>query len=43
MLQRLYDGIDQEIFKIDIEPEPIIEIDDIAAYNKQEGLALSEG
>ena len=42
MLQRLYEGIDQEIFKIDIKPEPIISIDDIAAYNKQEGLALSE-
>src|SRR5690606_9813359 len=26
---------------INISPEPILEIEDIAAYNKQEGLALS--
>ena len=41
MLQRLYDGLDQEIFSIDKEPEPIRQIKDIAAYNEQEGLALS--
>lgn len=42
MLQRTYNGLDQEIFTIDKQPEPILEIDDIAAYNKQEGLALSD-
>ncbi len=42
MLQDFYDGLDQGIFMIDREPEPIIQITDIAAYNQQEGLALSE-
>ncbi|WP_165041816.1 phosphoribosylformylglycinamidine synthase [Dysgonomonas sp. ZJ709] len=42
MLQRVYDGLNQEMFTIDKQPDPIIEIDDIAVYNKQEGLALSE-
>jgi phosphoribosylformylglycinamidine synthase len=41
MLQRIYDGLDQDIFTISKKPDPIIYIDDIAAYNKQEGLALS--
>ena len=34
MLQRIYEGLDQEIFKIDIEPEPIRYIDDLEAYNE---------
>ena len=42
MLQRLYQGLQQDIFTIDVAPEPIQEIDDIAAYNDQEGLALSQ-
>lgn len=42
MLQRIYNGLNQCIFTIDKTPEPIIEIDDIEAYNQQEGLALSE-
>ncbi len=42
MLQRIYNGLNQEIFTIDKKPDPIIEIEDISAYNKQEGLALSE-
>jgi phosphoribosylformylglycinamidine synthase len=41
MLFQKYSGLDQEIFTIDIKPEPILEIDDIAAYNKKEGLSLS--
>lgn len=41
MLQHLYNGLDQDIFTIDIEPEQLIEIDDIASYNNKEGLALS--
>ena len=41
MLQRLYKGLDQDIFTIDIKPAPIIQIDDLEAYNEQEGLALS--
>ena len=42
MLSQQYKGLDQEIFTINIQPEPIREIEDIAAYNKAEGLALSE-
>jgi phosphoribosylformylglycinamidine synthase len=42
MLQRLYPGLGQDIFTILKQPEPIIGIDDIAAYNKKEGLALSD-
>ncbi|MCW0481768.1 phosphoribosylformylglycinamidine synthase [Gaoshiqia sediminis] len=42
MLQRMYNGLGQEIFTVNKQPEPIIEIDDIAAYNEKEGLALSE-
>lgn len=42
MLSQKYDGLSQDIFKVDINPEPILEIDDIAGYNKQEGLALSD-
>lgn len=41
MLQRVYHGLDQELFTINHEPEPVREIDDIAAYNTREGLALS--
>ncbi|MDR1880567.1 MAG: phosphoribosylformylglycinamidine synthase [Tannerellaceae bacterium] len=42
MLQRLYDGLDQEIFTVRKQPEPVYAIEDIDAYNRQEGLALSE-
>lgn len=41
MLQRIYNGLNQEIFTINKQPDPIIYIDDIEAYNQQEGLALS--
>ena len=41
MLQAAYQGLDQEIFKIDRLPEPIRYIQDIEAYNQQEGLALN--
>jgi len=41
MLQWLYGELNQDIFKIDVSPEPIREITDIGAYNKSEGLALS--
>ena len=41
MLFQKYTELNQEIFTINIQPEAILEIDDIAAYNKQEGLALS--
>ncbi|KAA8483073.1 phosphoribosylformylglycinamidine synthase [Arcticibacter tournemirensis] len=42
MLSQKYKELDQDIFTIHIKPEPILEIDDIAAYNQQEGLSLSE-
>lgn len=41
MLSQKYTELNQDIFTIHIQPEPILEIDDIDAYNKQEGLALS--
>ena len=42
LLQRIYDSLDQTIFMNDREPEPILRINDIATYNVQAGLALSE-
>lgn len=42
MLRRLYRSIDQDVYTISKQPDPVIYIDDIAAYNQQEGLALSE-
>ncbi|MCO6476994.1 MAG: hypothetical protein J5I94_10265, partial [Phaeodactylibacter sp.] len=42
MLTQKYKELHQDIFTIDIEPEPIREVEDIAAYNEKEGLALSE-
>lgn len=41
MLSQKYTELDQDIFTINILPEAILDIDDIAAYNKQEGLSLS--
>ncbi|MEP0984198.1 phosphoribosylformylglycinamidine synthase [Ekhidna sp.] len=41
MLQQVYEGLNQNIFTLDRSPEPIKHIEDIAAYNEKEGLALS--
>jgi len=41
MLQRMYDGLDQTIFTINIKPEPIKHVENLEEYNEQEGLALS--
>ena len=41
MLQRMYDGLDQSVFTVNHEPEPIKHVEDIEQYNEQEGLALS--
>jgi phosphoribosylformylglycinamidine synthase len=41
MLFQKYSELHQDIFTINIQPEPILEIDDIAGYNKTEGLALN--
>ncbi len=42
MLQRVYEGLDQNIFNIDKTPEEIVYIKDLEAYNQAEGLALSK-
>ncbi|MBQ8443659.1 MAG: phosphoribosylformylglycinamidine synthase [Bacteroides sp.] len=42
MLQRMYKGLNQEIFTVDIKPQPIIYIENLEEYNEQEGLALSQ-
>ena len=42
MLQVKYKNLNQEIFTVDTKPEEIIHIEDIAAYNEKEGLALSQ-
>lgn len=42
MLSQKYDRLDQGIYTINIQPEPILQITDVAAYNKQEGLSLSD-
>ncbi len=41
MLERLYDGLGQDIFEVRRKPEAIRMIDDLDAYNEEEGLALS--
>lgn len=41
MLSQKYNGLTQDIYTINIQPEPILEVTDIAAYNEKEGLALS--
>ncbi|CAG5068580.1 Phosphoribosylformylglycinamidine synthase [Dyadobacter sp. CECT 9623] len=42
MLSQKYSELNQELYTINIAPEPIKEVEDIAAYNKQEGLSLSD-
>jgi phosphoribosylformylglycinamidine synthase len=41
MLFQKYTELNQELYTIQIKPEPILNISDIAAYNQSEGLALS--
>lgn len=41
MLQRMYTGLDQDIFTVNHQPEPIKHVKDLEAYNEEEGLALS--
>jgi len=41
MLQAKFNGLTQTLFTIEHQPEPVLHIDDIAAYNQQQGLALS--
>ncbi len=42
MLQVLYTDLGQDIFTIEKKPDPVLYIEDIATYNQQEGLALSQ-
>lgn len=42
MLLQKYKLLGQDIFSVDVVPESILEIDNIAAYNQKEGLALNE-
>ncbi|MBR5671117.1 MAG: phosphoribosylformylglycinamidine synthase, partial [Bacteroidales bacterium] len=41
MLQRMYKGLDQDVFTVNRKPEDIVYITDFDKYNLQEGLALS--
>jgi len=41
MLQRLYDGLDQQVFTTSRKPEPIRIVENIEEENEKEGLALS--
>lgn len=41
MISQKYSELNQDIFTIHIQPEAILDIVDIAAYNKSEGLSLS--
>ena len=41
MLQRMYEGIDQNVLTVNHKPEPIKYVDNLEEYNEQEGLALS--
>ncbi|MBT8232868.1 MAG: phosphoribosylformylglycinamidine synthase [Bacteroidia bacterium] len=42
MISSKYNLLDQDIFTINIKPEPIGYVNDIASYNEQEGLALNK-
>ena len=42
MLQRMYKGLNQDIFTTNIKPQPIVYIENLEEYNEQEGLALSQ-
>ncbi len=42
MLFQKFTELNQDLFTIHIAPAPVLEIDDIAAYNEQEGLSLNQ-
>src|SRR5690606_10348621 len=41
MLSQKYNGLDQDIFSVQVKPEPVREVEDVSAYNEKEGLALN--
>nr|HRQ30361.1 phosphoribosylformylglycinamidine synthase [Saprospiraceae bacterium] len=42
MLQNVYKALDDNVFDIEKEPEDVLEVSDIQAFNREEGLALSQ-
>ena len=42
MINQVYPQLNQDIFTVNINPESIKEIDDIASYNIQEGLSMND-
>ncbi|MFQ3576129.1 MAG: phosphoribosylformylglycinamidine synthase [Cytophagales bacterium] len=42
MLEFVYDGLNQSVFNINIQPEPIKSVEDIKSFNDKEGLAMNE-
>ena len=42
MISEKFEGLNQKSFDINIEPESILAIHDISAYNQQEGLSLND-
>ncbi len=42
MISEKFEGLNQDSFTIHIQPDAILNIEDIAAYNQQEGLSLSD-
>lgn len=41
MLYRLYHGVNQDVYKIDVNPAPVLYIENIEQYNAEQGLALN--
>ncbi|WP_339837863.1 phosphoribosylformylglycinamidine synthase [uncultured Maribacter sp.] len=41
MISQKYNSLHQDVFDVHVEPKPILNIADIAAFNQQEGLALN--
>ena len=41
MLSQKFPQLDQHIFDVHIQPEPILQIEDISEYNRKEGLSLN--
>ena len=42
MISEKFNGLNQDSFSVEIQPKAVLDIDDIAAYNNQEGLSLSD-
>ena len=42
MLFQKYNGLHQDIYTINITPEPVLEIDNISEFNQKEGLAMND-